>query len=114
MHAGRDRWGKPPRFLEADLAEEPMDELTRQVSEMYGKYPYPSPQAKSLKLKELRNLLSIFSMENGYDMKSKSVLDAGTGTGHRLIEAASVFRDTRFLAVDISETSLRIAREIAA
>jgi len=90
-----------------------MDELTRQVSDMYAQYPYPSPQAKNLKLKELKNLLSIFSMENGYDMKGKSVLDAGTGTGHRLIEAAAVFKETQFLAVDISETSLGIARQVA-
>lgn len=91
-----------------------MDELTRQVSEMYTKFPYPSPQARGLKLKELRNLLTIFSMENRYDLKGKSVLDAGTGTGHRLIEAAAAFEQTQFLAVDISETPLGIAREVAA
>ena len=56
-----------------------MDELTKQVSEMYAKFTYPSPQAHGHKLKELRNLLTIFSMENRYDLKGKSVLDAGTG-----------------------------------
>lgn len=91
-----------------------MDDLTKQVSEMYAKFPYPSPEGRGRKLKELRNLLTIFSMENSYELKGKSVLDAGTGTGHRLIEAAAAFKQTRFLAVDLSETPLRIAREVAA
>lgn len=91
-----------------------MDELTRQVSEMYAKFPYPSPQAGRRRLRELQSLLTIFSLENRYDFKGKTVLDAGTGTGHRLIAAAAAFDQTRFLAVDISEIPLRIAREAAA
>jgi len=90
-----------------------MDQLTRQVSEMYAKFPYPSAQARSRRLRELQSLLTIFSLENRYDFKGKTVLDAGTGTGHRLIAAAAAFEQTRFLAVDISEIPLRIAREAA-
>jgi SAM-dependent methyltransferase len=91
-----------------------MDDITRQVSEMYAKFPYPSPQAQGRKLKELVNLLKIFGVETRYDWNGKSVLDAGTGTGHRLIEAAKAFQNTRFTAVDISETPLAIARQTAA
>lgn len=90
-----------------------IDELTRQICDMYTKYPYPLPQARGSKLKELRNLLTIFSMENRYDLRGKSILDAGTGTGHRTIEAAAVFKETNFVAVDVSDASLRIARETA-
>lgn len=71
-----------------------MDELTKRVSEMYAKFPYPSPQARNPKLKELRNLLAIFSMENRYDLKGKSVLDAGTGTGHRSVDRSSRYVQT--------------------
>ena len=91
-----------------------MDDTTRKVSDMYAKFPYPSPQARGRKLKELANLLSIFCREVGYDLKGKIVLDAGTGTGHRLIEAASIFKDTHFVAVDVSEAPLDIARQAAA
>lgn len=91
-----------------------MDELTRQVSDMYARFPYPSPQGRGRKLKELRNLLTIFSLENRYDFRGKRVLDAGTGTGHRLIEAAIAFQQTHFVAVDISEPPLEIARQAAA
>ena len=91
-----------------------MDEVTRQVEQMYAKFPYPSPQGRSRNLKELRNLLKIFSIETGYDLSSKTVLDAGTGTGQRLIDAALAFKQTRFVAVDISEASLSVARKAAA
>ncbi len=91
-----------------------MDDTTRKISEMYAKFPYPSSQPYSRKLRELANLLSIFSREANYELKGKTVLDAGTGTGHRLIEAASAFKNTRFVAVDISEASLAIARQAAA
>lgn len=91
-----------------------MDDTTRKVSNMYAKFPYPSPQPRSRKLKELANLLAIFSRETGYDLKGKTVLDAGTGTGHRLIEAASIFRETHFVAADVSEAPLAIARQATA
>lgn len=90
-----------------------MDEITRQVSDMYGEFPYPSPQARARKLKELVTLLKLFCMETGYDLKGRTVLDAGTGTGQRLIEAAAAFPDTHFTAVDVSETPLAIARQAA-
>jgi SAM-dependent methyltransferase len=90
-----------------------MDDITREVSEMYAKFPYPSPRAAGRKLKELANLLRIFCTETRYSLNGKSVLDAGTGTRHRLFEAAPAFKDTRFTAVDISETPLKIARQTA-
>jgi len=91
-----------------------MDDVTRQVSEMYAKFPYPSPQGRGRKLKELYNLLKLFSLENRFDFSGKRVLDAGTGTGHRLIEAARAFKQAHFVAVDISEPPLVIARQAAA
>jgi len=90
-----------------------MDQITREICDMYAKFPYPSSVTISRKLKELANLLKIFCMETRYDLAGKSVLDAGTGTGHRLIEAAAAFKKTRFTAVDISEPPLAIARETA-
>jgi len=91
-----------------------VDETTRRVEEMYAAFPYPSPKGGGQNLRELRNLLTIFAAENRYAFKGKRVLDAGTGTGHRLIEAARALPDTQFVAVDISETPLEIARRTAA
>ena len=81
---------------------------------MYERFPYPSPRAEGQKLKGLANLLKIFGTETGYRFSGKSVLDVGTGTGHRLIEAAATFPDAKFTAVDLSEAALRIARQVAA
>jgi SAM-dependent methyltransferase len=90
-----------------------MDKITQRVSDMYSRFPYPSPEKGKKKLKELSNLLTIFSRETGYDFRNKKVLDAGTGTGHRLMEAAAAFKETSFLAMDVSDVPLTIAREIA-
>jgi methylase of polypeptide subunit release factors len=49
-------------------------------------------------------------METRYDFRNRHVLDAGTGTGHRLIKAASRLWQTQFTAIDIGETPLSIAR----
>ena len=81
---------------------------------MYARFPYPSPQVSGRKLKELASLLTFFCAETGYSLSGKCVLDAGTGTGHRLIEAAAAFKGARFTAVDISEAPLEIARRAAA
>jgi len=65
------------------------------------------------KLTELADLFAIFSLETRYSFEGKRVLYAGTGTGHRLIEAASALKNTQFMAVDLSEASLAIARQAA-
>ena len=95
------------------LENQSLDEITRRVSEMYDRFPYPSPEMGTKKLKELSNLLGIFSRETGFDFRGKRVLDAGTGTGHRLLEAALVMKETSFLAVDVSDRPLAIARATA-
>jgi len=92
---------------------EKVDETTRRVEQMYDAFPYPSPKGSGQSLKELRNLLTIFAAENRYAFRGKRVLDAGTGTGLRLIEAARAFPDTHFVAVDVSETPLQMARQAA-
>jgi SAM-dependent methyltransferase len=90
-----------------------MDPTTKRISDMYDRFPYPSPERGAKKLKELSNLLTIFSRETGFSFDGKSVLDAGTGTGHRLLDAAATFRQTSFTGIDISERPLEIAKETA-
>ncbi len=88
-----------------------MDPTTRAVKAMYEQFPYPSRAAGTARFRELRNLLQIFSRETGYEFARRAVLDAGTGTGHRLAEAARAFGDTQFTGVDFSEESLRAAAQ---
>jgi len=91
-----------------------MDDVTAKVCDMYARFPYPSPQATGRKLMELYNLLKIFEKETGYNFAGRAILDAGTGTGHRLIEAAKAFQKTEFVGVDVSPVPLSIARQAAA
>ena len=90
-----------------------MDDVTRRVNEMYTRFPYPSPTKGRRKYNELSNLLALFSRECDIDLAGKNILDAGTGTGHRLAEAALMFKQTSFTAVDLSEASLAVAKATA-
>lgn len=89
------------------------DDTTRRVAEMYSRYPYPSQDCNERRLTELANLLRLFAVESRYDFRGKRVLDAGTGTGHRLIAAARAHPETEFVAVDLCEAPLAIARAAA-
>jgi SAM-dependent methyltransferase len=81
---------------------------------MYSRFPYPSADRNEQRLTELANLLRLFAAETRYDFRGKRVLDAGTGTGHRLIAAARVHPQTEFVAVDLCDPPLAIARAAAA
>jgi SAM-dependent methyltransferase len=87
-----------------------MDSVSKQVFDFYSKHPYPSPHMGELRLTELANLLKIFSLETGFSLSRESILDAGTGTGYRLIEAAAAYPDCQFVGLDLSEVSINIAR----
>jgi SAM-dependent methyltransferase len=91
-----------------------LDDVTRNVNEMYERFPYPSPTKGKRGYSELANLLSLFSRETGMDLAGKKILDGGTGTGHRLAEAALRLKNTSFTAIDLSEASLNVAKATAA
>lgn len=88
-------------------------DVTSRVLDQYSRFPYPSAEQGEQRLTELANLLRLFAAETAYDFRGKSVLDVGTGTGHRLIAAARRFPDTRFVAVDLAGPPLDIARAAA-
>jgi cyclopropane fatty-acyl-phospholipid synthase-like methyltransferase len=92
-----------------------MDSITDSVIAMYDAYPYPSPKAALDKhqFAELANLLDIFALECSYDFKDKRILDAGTGTGQRLLNAARQLPEARFLGVDLSARALGVAADTA-
>ena len=67
------------------------DNITKKVKEMYLKYPYPSPSRETAETNELLNLLRIFEIENKNKFENRRILDAGSGTGHRIINVAKYF-----------------------
>ena len=79
---------------------------------MYLKYPYPSPSKEIAQTNELLNLLKIFEIENKMKINNLKILDAGSGTGHRIINVAKYFKTCNFTGADISNNSLNIANEL--
>ena len=88
------------------------DSITRKVKNMYKKYPYPSPSTELSQTNELLNLLRIFELESKIKLEGKKILDAGSGSGHRITNVAEFFKKCDFLGIDISDTSLAIANEL--
>lgn len=80
---------------------------------MYRLFPYPIPTSEMRKSDELLNLLRIFELENSYKIEGRKILDAGTGTGHRLLRVASHFKNNSYSAIDFSEKSIGIAKKMA-
>ncbi len=88
-------------------------DITSIVVEMYSRFPFPSNKVDRERLKEQSYLLQLFAMENKLDLAGARILDAGTGTGHRLAQIARAFPSTRFTGVDLCDASLAIAKQVA-
>ena len=89
-----------------------MDNTSANVASMYKKYPYPFPSSKIKNVNELLNLFKLFSLENNFDFNNKNILDAGSGTGHRIINVAKYYDKSNFLGIDFSENSIKFAKKI--
>lgn len=90
------------------------DEITTNVANMYKEYPYPSPSTQTNQTNELLNLLRIFELENKREFKNQTFLDAGSGSGHRITNVAQFYKNCNFVGIDISDTSLKIAKSLKA
>ncbi len=106
-------WPKNSFSIQSELCYMSKDDLTTQkVKNMYEKYPYPSPSTELNQANELLNLLRIFELESKIKLEGKNILDAGSGSGHRITNVAEFFKKCNFLGIDISDTSLEIANEL--
>jgi tRNA G46 methylase TrmB len=88
------------------------DKTTYRVKNQYKKYPYPSPSTELTQANELLNLLRIYELESNIKLERMRILDAGSGSGHRIINVAEFFKECNFLGIDISGTSLAVANRL--
>ncbi|MCX5052512.1 MULTISPECIES: non-ribosomal peptide synthetase [unclassified Streptomyces] len=105
----RDLYGAPtPAGLASLLSQEA---ARREVARLYERHPYPSPDGDAELIHDTANGLSHLLEDE--KLAGWRVLDAGCGTGHRLVAAALRYPCASFLGVDPSARSLGVARELA-
>jgi len=85
---------------------------TDTVVEMYEAHPYPSALPGTSLIHDLANAIAFLSPRD--ELCGRLVLDAGCGTGHRLIALAKEFPRTKFVGIDVCANSLKIAKSLAA
>lgn len=84
---------------------------TEDVVRMYSQYPYPSPLVAGGLAFDIANLFSLVCGDDG--LQGRSILDAGCGTGQRVVGLAQRNPGARVHGIDVTEASLNVARELA-
>jgi SAM-dependent methyltransferase len=84
---------------------------TEDVVAMYSKYPYPSPVVGRILAYDIANLFHLLFEDD--EMEGRKILDAGCGTGQRVLGLAKRYPKARIRGIDVTEASLGVARELA-
>jgi SAM-dependent methyltransferase len=84
---------------------------TEDVVAMYSRYPYPSPVVGRTLAYDIANLFSMLCGDD--DLAACKVLDAGCGTGQRVVGFAQHYPAAEVQGIDATEVSLRVGRELA-
>lgn len=85
---------------------------TDDVVAMYSRYPYPSPVVGGGLAFDTANLFKLLCGDD--QLVCRAVLDAGCGTGQRVVGFAQRYPDARVHGIDAVEPCLGVARELAA
>jgi SAM-dependent methyltransferase len=87
------------------------DDITRDVRLMYEAFPYPSPVTGDHLIRDVANMIAFLFPPNYF--AGKRVLDAGCGTGQRLVALAKSMPHTEFVGVDLTEASSHAVSALA-
>lgn len=83
---------------------------TVDVRTMYEAYPYPSPTVGDSLIPDVAN--SLFTIFGDDDLSGKKILDAGCGTGQRLLAVARRYPNAQFVGLDMTAASLAVAEAL--
>ena len=81
------------------------------VRTMYEAYPYPSPTVGGTLIPDVANSLYTIFGENR--LSGQRVLDAGCGTGQRLLAVARRYPEAQFVGLDMTAASIAVAKALA-
>jgi trans-aconitate methyltransferase len=98
-------------ILLSEAEEQELDPATKGTKLLYEQYPYPSPITGSSLIRDLTNAIEV--LFPAQEFEDWNILDAGCGSGHRLLNLAKRYPKAKFTGVDLSASSLRVAAQIA-
>jgi SAM-dependent methyltransferase len=81
------------------------------VRTMYEAYPYPSPTVGDSLIPDVAN--SLFTIFGEDRLSGKKILDAGCGTGQRLLAVARRYPEAHFVGLDMTAASLAVAEALS-
>ena len=87
------------------------ENTTDDVRALYEAFPYPNLSSSDRLIQDVANLVAF--VFPGESLAGKRILDAGCGTGHRLLALAKAFPGASFVGVDVADTALETARGLA-
>lgn len=82
-----------------------------EVRTMYEAYPYPSPTVGDSLIPDVAN--SLFTIFGDDELSGKKILDAGCGTGQRLLAVARRYPKAQFVGLDMTAASLAVAESLS-
>jgi 2-polyprenyl-3-methyl-5-hydroxy-6-metoxy-1,4-benzoquinol methylase len=88
-----------------------LDDATRGTKQLYEQYPYPSPVTGESLIRDLTNAIEV--LFPAQEFAGWNILDAGCGSGHRLLNMAKRYPKAKFTGVDLSSSSLKVAAQLA-
>ena len=87
------------------------DGSTGDVLSLYRRFPYPSPTSGDGLIHDIASLVQLLFAPD--TLEGKTLLDAGCGTGHRLVGLARRFPRASVLGIDMTDASLDVCRQLA-
>jgi SAM-dependent methyltransferase len=88
-----------------------MLQRTEDVVAMYSRYPYPSPTVGGTLAYDIANLFYLLCDRD--DLNGRKILDAGCGTGQRVLGFAKRYPKAKFQGIDLTTASLEVAKQLA-
>jgi SAM-dependent methyltransferase len=80
------------------------------VRTMYEAYPYPSPTVGGTLIQDVAN--SLYTVFGEDELAGKRILDAGCGTGQRLLAVARSYPKAQFVGLDMTAASIAVAEDL--